>query len=69
MIIVVGNGKGEPSSNPGRDSCISHNAYALGKNRNPVILLSAVGKKQARLGSIAFIWQPVYKENSGFKSV
>ena len=38
----VGNGHGDPSSNPGRR--IPHNTNALGKNMNPTILPPAKGK-------------------------
>ena len=39
----VGNGHGDPSSNPGRD-CISHSTNTLGKDMNPIILPLVVGK-------------------------
>ena len=38
MVIVVGNGHGDTSSNPGRDWCISHSTNTLGKGMNPIIL-------------------------------
>ena len=43
MIIVVGNGHDDTSSNPGRD-CISHSTNTLGKGMNPIILPPAMGK-------------------------
>ena len=45
MVIVVGNGHGDTSSNPERDcACISHSTNTLGKGMNPIILPSAMGK-------------------------
>ena len=43
MVIVLGNGHGNMSSNPGRD-CISHSTNTLGKGMNPIILPPAMGK-------------------------
>ena len=43
MVIVVGNGHGYTSSNPGPD-CISHHTNTLGKGMNPIILPPAMGK-------------------------
>ena len=43
MVIVVGNGHGDTSSNPGRD-CISHSTNTLGKGMNPISLPPAMGK-------------------------
>ena len=43
MVIVVGNGHDDSSSNPGRD-CISHSTNTLGKGMNPIILLPAMDK-------------------------
>ena len=43
MVIVVGNGLGDTSSNPRRD-CISHSTNTLGKGMNPIILPPAMGK-------------------------
>ena len=43
MVIVIGNGHCDTSSNPGRD-CISHNTNTLGKGMNPIILPPAMGK-------------------------
>ena len=43
MVIVVGNGHGNTSSNPGRD-CISHSTNTLGDGMNPIILPPAMGK-------------------------
>ena len=42
MVIVVGNGHGNTSSNPGR-GCL-HFHMALGKGMNPIILSPAMGK-------------------------
>ena len=44
MVIVVGNGHGDTSSNPGQDNCILHNTNTLGKGMNPIILPPAMGK-------------------------
>ena len=43
MVIIVGNGHGDTSSNPGRD-CISHSTNTLEKGMNPNILPPAMGK-------------------------
>ena len=43
MVIIVGNGHGDASSNPGRD-CISHRTNTLQKGMNPIILPPAMGK-------------------------
>ena len=43
MVIVVGNGHGDMSSNPGRD-CISYSTNTLGKGMNLIILPPAMGK-------------------------
>ena len=43
MAIVIGNGHGDTSSNPGRD-CISYSTNTLGKGMNPIILPPAMGK-------------------------
>ena len=42
MVIVVGNGQGDTSSN--EIDCISHSTNTLGKGMNPVILPLAMGK-------------------------
>ena len=45
VVIVVGNGHGDTSSNPGRGlNCISHSTNTLGKGMNPIILPPAMGK-------------------------
>ena len=44
MVIVVGNGHGDTSSNPHETDCISHNTNTLGKGMNPIILPPAMGK-------------------------
>ena len=36
MVIAVGNGHSDTSSNPGQD--VSHSSYTLGKDMNPVLL-------------------------------
>ena len=41
MVIVVGNGHGDTSSNP---DCISHRTNTLGKGMNPIILPPTMGK-------------------------
>ena len=42
MVIVVGNGLRDTSSNPGRDWL--HSTNTLGKGMNPIILPPAMGK-------------------------
>ena len=44
MVIVVGNGHGDMSSNPDETDNISHNTNTLGKGMNPIILPPAMGK-------------------------
>ena len=44
MVIVVGNGHGDSSSNPGKNDWISHSTNTLGKGVNPIILPPAMGK-------------------------
>ena len=44
MVIVVGNGHGDMSSNLDETDCISHSTNTLGKGMNPIILPSAMGK-------------------------
>ena len=44
MVIVVGNGHDDTSSNPGPGYCISHSTNTLGKGMNPIILSPAMGK-------------------------
>ena len=44
MVIVVGNGHGDMSSNPGQIDCISHSANTLGKGMNPINLPPTMGK-------------------------
>ena len=43
-VIILGNGIGDPSSNPGRD-CVSFHANSNGKDMNPSVLLPAMGKE------------------------
>ena len=63
MVIVVGNGHGDTSSNPGLIA-FSHSANTLGKGMNRVILPPAVGKSSA-LGRQLVL----EKEDSEFKPV
>ena len=42
MVIIVGNGHGDTSSNPGRDWL--HFTNTLGKDMNPITLPPAMGK-------------------------
>ena len=44
MVIVVGNGHGDTSSNPGQTDCISHSTNTLLKGMNPIILPPAMSK-------------------------
>ena len=44
MVIVVGNGHGDTSSNPDEADCISRSTNTLGKGMNPIILPPAMGK-------------------------
>ena len=44
MIVVVENGHGNPSSNPGQSCCISHSTNTLGVGINLTDLLSAMSK-------------------------
>ena len=44
MVIVVGNGHGDTSSNPDEIDYISHSTNTLGKAMNPIILPPAMGK-------------------------
>ena len=44
MVIVVGNGHGDMSSNPGRDIAFSHSTNTLGNGMNPIILPPAMDK-------------------------
>ena len=67
VVIVVGNGHGDTSSNPEWD-CISQSTNTLGKGMNPITLPPAMGKY--RLGSSALVRQLVLeKEYSEFKPV
>ena len=45
MVIVVGNGHGDTSSNLNEAVCISHCAHTFGKDMNPSILPPGMGKK------------------------
>ena len=46
MVIIVENGHGDTSSNPGfaNPDCILHSTNTLGKGMNPIILPPAMGK-------------------------
>ena len=44
MVIVVGNGHGNTSSNLDEADCISQSTNTLGKGMNPIILPPAMGK-------------------------
>ena len=44
MVIVIGNGHGDTSSNLDETDCISHSTNTLGKDMNPIILPPAMGK-------------------------
>ena len=44
MVIVVGNGHGDTTSNLDEADCISHGTNTLGKAMNPIILPPAMGK-------------------------
>ena len=57
MVIVVGNGHGDMSSNLDEADCISHSTNAVGKGMNPNNLPPAMGKYQGRLGSLALVSQ------------
>ena len=55
MVIVVGNGHGDTSSNLDETDCISHSINTFRKGMNPIILPPAMGK----LGSSALVRQLV----------
>ena len=44
MVIVVGNGHGDTSSNLDEAACTSHSTNTFGKGINPIILPLATGK-------------------------
>ena len=44
MVIVVGSGHGDTSSNLNETDCISHSTNTLGKGMNPIILPPAMDK-------------------------
>ena len=44
MVIVVGNGHSDTSSNLDETDCISYSTNTLGKGMNPIILPPAMGK-------------------------
>ena len=44
MVIIIGNGHGDTSSNPGRDWLQFHSTNTLGKGMDPTILPAAMGK-------------------------
>ena len=53
MVIVVGNGHGDTSSNPGKTDCISRSTNTLGKGMNSIILPPAMGKIVGQTGSFS----------------
>ena len=55
MVIIIGNGHVDDSSNP---VCISHSANTLGKGMNPTILSPPIGKKKKNRADWAL--QPWY---------
>ena len=50
MVIVVGNGHSDTSSNLDGTDCISHSTNTLGKGMNPIILPPAMGNGFFSLG-------------------
>ena len=44
MVIVVGNGHSDTSSNLNETDCFSQSTNTLGKGMNPIILPPAMGK-------------------------
>ena len=54
MVIVVGNGHGDTSSNLDETDCISHSTNTLGKGMNPIILPTAMGKIVGQIGFFSF---------------
>ena len=50
MVIVVGNGHGDSSSNLDETDCISHCTNTLGKGRNLIILPPAMGRIVGQTG-------------------
>ena len=42
MVIVIGNGHSDTSSNLDEADCISHSTNTLGKGMNPIILSPAM---------------------------
>ena len=53
MVIIVGNGYGNMSSNPGQSGLFfffSHSSNTLWKGMNPIILPPAMGKQTDFLG-------------------
>ena len=44
MGVIIGNGIGDPSSNPDKAVYVSLCANALGKGMNPSVFLPAMGK-------------------------
>ena len=50
MDIVVGNGRGDTSSNLERDYGVSHSTNTLGKGMNPIILPPAMSNEFFSLG-------------------
>ena len=44
MVIVIGNGHGDTSSNLEETDCISHSTNTVGKSMNSIILPPTMGK-------------------------
>ncbi len=44
MVIIVGKGHADSSSNLDETDCISHSTNTLGEGMNPIILPPAMGK-------------------------
>ena len=55
VVTIVENGHSDTSSNPGRD-CLY---FPLGKDKNPIIILPAMGRYKDKLGSSIIVGQPV----------
>ena len=62
MVIIIGNGHDDTSSNPGQADCISHSTDTLGKDMNPIILLPAMSKIAGQTGPFNFGWATSLRE-------
>ena len=58
MVIAVGNGHGDLSSNSKQD-CVLPCVNIFVKGMNPSVLISTMGKSQNRLDSLILVRQPV----------